>query len=128
MERIRIYRLENNHNLGPFVGGSSFLFLHLKHKTNTNDKHPIPEDDGLFHCLIKNYHFGCSSFETLKEWFYHDKEWNQEFKELLIKEKYLIKVYETDDNYCIGKKWNQVAFDRNSARLIETHPVDFLLN
>lgn len=123
---MKVYRLENPDRIGPFTGSRS-IYLKIKDKMDLNNKHLTPERDGLDPYEFVAYYFGCDSMETLKLWFYHEEDWNNEFKQLLIMEEYKISVYETE-HYKVGYSKNQIAFNLHTATLLETFPVEYLYN
>ena len=119
MDYLDIYRIEHSvDRTGPYqshrAAGIKNLFDSHLHPATYKDggRHPVPSDDrGLINAGADtiDYHFGFSSIEQLKSWFYH-----AHVLEWLHENSYVLVIYEThkDDMH---KGWSRILFDLDKA-------------
>ncbi len=129
--KIKIYRIENEHGIGPFA---KEYFDHTEHqefydkvfwpklKKFYHQQHlPNLKEDNLN--LTDDHLTGCLAVNDFNHWF------SREFLMDLDSMDFAISCYEVDSDYLyVGKTNKQVVFDKDHMKLLNTLPLKSLYN
>ena len=125
---MKVYRIETTDGTGVYnIGG---IFGNPLHIASSGTQHPAPWRDGCDMCHVPGWVCGFVSLDQARDWFAADATMVEALIEVEGKAQeeglgLALSVYEVADPLvCAGGR--QCMFDRISARLVETFPLDVL--
>ena len=123
---MKVYRIETTDGTGVYnIGG---IFGNPLHMASSGTQHPAPWRDDCDMCHVPGWVCGFATLDQARDWFACDAEIVSALmavEDMASDSGLALSVYEVESAHVkVGRR--QCMFDRFSARLVETFPLDVL--